>query len=257
MAQPLLVAAALACFAANSLLCRMALSAGQIDAATFTAVRLLAGAVTLAGLSGQLSVLAAVRSHARGALALVLYAVPFSFAYVALGAGTGAFILFGTVQLTMIGAGVARRERLAASAWAGLALALGGLLFLTATRLSLLLSSGALWMMVAGVGWAIYTLLGRGAADPLRTTAANFMASVPVALGLLALGVIQGVHMTARGLILATISGALASGVGYSLWYAALRGLRSTSAAVLQLLVPVLAASAGVIMLGEIGRAHV
>jgi drug/metabolite transporter (DMT)-like permease len=247
-----LAAAALVGFAANSILCRMALQQGLADAASFTSIRLGSGALVLlvlhrattparpAGPSGSWT----------SAAALFAYAAAFSFAYLRIGAGTGALLLFGAVQATMLVWALRSGERLGASEWLGLAAALGGLVALVLPGLTAPDPAGAALMIAAGIAWGVYSLRGRGTAHPLAATASNFARAVPftLALSLLAAG---RVHVTREGALLAVASGALASGVGYSLWYAALRGLTATRAAVVQLSVPVLAAVGAVILLGE------
>ncbi|RKG75977.1 EamA family transporter [Corallococcus exercitus] len=258
MSTPLLTLLALLGFAANSLLCRAALSGGaarSIDAGSFTLVRLASGALVLA-------LLLRLRRGGRGApghgswasaLALFVYAAGFSFAYVRIGAGVGALLLFGCVQLTMLAAGLARGERPRALEWAGLAVALAGLAGLTLPGASAPDAIGAGLMAAAGVAWGIYSLRGRGSTDPLAATAGNFVRSVPLALALvlLARALDAAPPPSSKGLLLAVTSGALASGVGYSLWYAALPHLSSARAAVVQLCVPVIAAVGAVLLLGE------
>jgi drug/metabolite transporter (DMT)-like permease len=250
----LFTALALVGFAGNSLLCRLALAQHAIDAASFTAIRLASGALVLFLLArGWRGV-----PHAGSALsaaALFVYAAPFSYAYLQLGAGLGALVLFGTVQATMIGWGLARGERPRPMVWLGLGLALVGLGGLAAPGATSPDLAGVAAMAIAGISWGIYSLRGRGQGagiDPLATTAANFMRSVPLAAALVvAAAWMTGLDATLRGVLLAVLSGAVASGLGYSLWYAALPGLTATRAAVLQLLVPVLAAGGGVGLLGE------
>jgi drug/metabolite transporter (DMT)-like permease len=244
-----LTLAALVAFAANSLLCRMALAPRLVDAATFTLVRLAAGALTLAVLT------ATTRQRQRGgswasAMALFTYAACFSFAYLRLGAAVGALVLFGVVQLTMIGVGIARGERPGAREWGGLALALAGLVWLTRPGASAPDPLGTALMVAAGAAWGIYSLRARGVASPLGATADNFLRALPAAVivSLLAFG---RAHASARGLALAAVSGAFASGIGYGVWYAALRGLTAARAAIVQLLVPVLASIGAVALLGE------
>ncbi len=247
--------AALIGFAANSLLCRMALGARAIDAWSFTAVRLGGGALMLALLA---------RAAGRGArsprgagsfgsaLALFGYAVLFSLAYLRLSTGVGALVLFACVQATMIGWAIGTGARPSAVEWLGLAVALLGLAFLTLPGASAPDPLGLLLMALAGVAWGAYSLRGRGNRAPLFATADNFARSVPLALAGLALGFVLGpLHGTARGVALALASGALASGVGYSLWYLALPGLSATRAALVQLTVPVLAAAGGILVLDE------
>lgn len=251
----LLAALAILGFAANSLLTRLALRPGHIDAATFTAVRLVSGAMALVLLARLRTPRAELRhGNWLSALLLFAYAAPFSFAYLHLGAGTGALVLFGVVQATMIGWGLVRGERPRLGEWCGLLLALAGLVALTlpgARRPDL--ASFSL-MTLAGVAWGAYSLRGRGSVDPLGATAGNFSRAAPFAL---ALGVSSwlpgaiGFHASARGVALALLSGMLASGVAYTLWYGALSRITALRAAVLQLAVPILAAVGAVILLDE------
>ena len=239
---------AMLAFAANSLLCRLALQRTAIDPATFTGIRLVAGAVAL-------GLLLAVRGTAFGgswlsALALFAYAAGFSLAYVSLPAATGALLLFGAVQVTMIGRGLWAGERMDAWQVCGLLLAACGLVGLLLPGLSAPPWQGATLMLGAGVAWGIYSLRGRDAGDATASTAGNFLRCVPMAL-LLMLAMARHRHADAAGVGYAIASGALASGLGYALWYAALPWLRSTAAATVQLSVPVLAAIGGVLLLGE------
>jgi len=247
-------AVALCAFAANSLLCRAALAPGAdgmraIDPAAFTGIRLASGAVVLALL---------VRARRepigggsfRAGIALCAYAVAFSLAYVRLPTGIGALLLFGAVQVTMIASAVRRGEPLRARQWIGVVLALGGLAWLVLPGQDAPDLVGALSMASAGVAWGIYSLLGRGSARPLATTAHNFLWSLPAAACFLAVER-DALHAEARGVVLAVLSGAVASGLGYAVWYTALRGLSAAQAAVVQLAVPVLAAVGGVVLLGE------
>jgi drug/metabolite transporter (DMT)-like permease len=238
--------------AANSLLCRTALGERAIDAASFTSVRLVSGALML-WLILRLRQASQARTAAKDWLAatmLFLYAICFSFAYVTLSVGTGALILFGAVQLTMFFAGLRAGEHFSALSWTGLALALAGLVYLVFPGITAPEPVGAVLMGAAGFGWGIYSLRGRGVADPLGSTARNFLLAVPMGLlaSLLTLG---HCHVSPSGLGLAAASGAIASGLGYAMWYTALRGLTATSAATVQLSVPVLAAFGGVLLLGE------
>jgi drug/metabolite transporter (DMT)-like permease len=252
----LLTAAALIGFSANSLLTRAALDVRDIDAASFTAVRLATGAVTLALLAAlrSRSTPAAIASgNWRSALALSAYAVLFTIAYLRIGAGVGALVLFGAVQVTMIGTGLVRGERPARIDWLGVALAAAGLILLTLPGATAPDALGALLMALAGVSWGVYSLAGRSSRDPLGTTAGNFLrASLVGALfASAAWAWAGGLHATARGLIFATLSGSIASGVAYTLWYAALPRLLAWRAAIVQLIVPVLTAVAATVLLGE------
>jgi len=241
---------AMTAFAANSLLCRLALKHTAIDPASFTSIRILAGALAL-------WLIVRIRGGAsRGegswpsALALFAYAAGFSFAYVSLPAASGALLLFGAVQATMIGYGLWAGERLRARQSAGLLLALGGLVGLLLPGLSAPPLAGSALMLGAGVAWGVYSLRGRGAGDPTHATAGNFLRAVPLAAGLSVL-TFPWISPDGAGVGYAITSGALASGVGYAIWYTALRGLNATRAATVQLSVPVLTALGGVAFLGE------
>jgi len=239
---------AMLAFAANSVLCRLALQRTAIDPATFTGIRLAAGAAAL-------GVIVVVRGAPLGgnwlsALALFAYAAGFSFAYLGLPAATGALLLFGAVQATMIGRGLWTGERMDAWQVSGLLLAACGLIVLLLPGLS----SPPLWaaalMLGAGIAWGVYSLRGKRAGDPTASTAGNFLRSVPMAL-LLVLAMSPRGDLDATGAAYAIASGALASGLGYALWYAAVPSLKATTAATVQLSVPVLAAIGGVVLLGE------
>jgi len=244
-------ALALIAFAANSLLCRRALGHTPMDAVSFSTIRLTAGAATLvlvarstrspgAGLGGSWF----------GAALLFLYAVPFSLAYVELGAASGALILFGAVQATMLAAALSSGERPHPVQWAGLLLALGGLVFLVMPGLTAPSPAGCALMILSGFSWGVYSIQGRGTPDAVADNAGNFLRALPLAAGA---SVLMHAHAawSAEGALLAVISGALTSGLGYVAWYAALTGLTATSAASVQLAVPVIAAAGGVALLGE------
>ncbi|MEO8588607.1 MAG: DMT family transporter [Flavobacteriales bacterium] len=243
---------ALLMFAANSLLCRMALGAGAIDAASYSTVRIASGALMLV-------VIAIVRHRGMSqgiggdwpsALYLFLYAVPFSFAYNGLTTGTGALILFGCVQATMLLAAWRSGERASAWQWGGLAIALCGLVHLLLPGLQAPPPMPALLMAVAGAAWGLYTLRGRGAGDPLLRTSGNFTRAVPLVLLVSLIGW-SSMAIERKGVLLAALSGAGASALGYVAWYAAMKHLSATRAAILQLFVPILAAVAGVLVLAE------
>lgn len=248
----LLTLLAMLAFAGNSLLCRVALRDTAIDAASFTSMRLCSGALTLWLLVRftRRPGAAAGAGDWRSALALFVYAAGFSWAYLQLSAGLGALLLFGAVQATMIGYGLLRGERFVASQTAGLLLALGGLVGLLLPGAAAPPPGAALLMLLAGAAWGVYSLRGRGGGDPLCVTAGNFARSVPLTLALSALLIAQAEPAPA-GLAYALASGALASGVGYAVWYAALPALTASTAATVQLSVPVIAALGGVIFLGE------
>lgn len=246
----LLTALAMLAFAANSLLCRLALAGSAIDPASFTGIRLVAGALTL-----WLIVYLRERRLRPGgswisAAALFAYAAAFSFAYISLPAGIGALLLFGSVQSSMIAVGLARGERLDQKQAAGFLLALGGLVVLVRPGLAAPPALGSLLMLVAGVAWGLYSLRGRGAGDPTVATAGNFLRAVPMTLAL-SLVFISHTHVERAGIAYALVSGAITSGIGYVIWYTALKGLSVTRAAVVQLSVPVIAAAGGILLLGE------
>jgi drug/metabolite transporter (DMT)-like permease len=247
----LLTATAMTAFAANSLLCRAALGRADMDPVSFTAVRLATGAAALA-LIGRMRPGRSLPGSWGSALALFGYAIAFSLAYTRIPAGTGALLLFGAVQATMIGHALAGGARLRRGEWLGLALAGVGLVVLTRPGLTAPDPSGALLMAGAGAAWGVYTLRGRGRPDPLGSTAGNFVrATVPALAVALAAAPWGAWRLPADGLILASASGVLASGAGYALWYSALAGLSATRAAIVQLSAPLLAAMGGVVLLDE------
>lgn len=243
------VVLALLAFAGNSLLCRLALKSTAVDAATFTSVRLASGALSL-------GLIVALRRHSAragswpAALALFVYAAAFSLAYVQLSAGTGALLLFGAVQASMIGYGLVRGERFTPRQVAGLLLALGGLLALLLPGLSAPPLRSSLLMLAAGGAWGAYSLLGRNAGDPLQATAGNFLRTLPLTI-MFSASAVQLFSWDARGVLYAVASGALTSGIGYAIWYTALPRLKALQAATVQLSVPVVAALGGVALLGE------
>jgi drug/metabolite transporter (DMT)-like permease len=248
----LLTVLSLIAFAANSLLCRTALRPHAIDPATFTGVRLVSGAVVLAVLVAlRRSKSEGTEATFRSAAALFAYAIAFSLAYVALDTGTGALLLFGSVQLTMIAWAIRSGVRPSALEWIGFVGAFGGLVVLTLPSVTAPPPLAAASMVAAGVAWGIYTLRGRGMKDPLAATSGNFTRAIVFFPVLVIPLVWRGAHVSPAGVLLAAASGAIASGLGYSLWYAALRGLTATRAALLQLSVPLLAAFGGVLVLGE------
>lgn len=277
MKAALYTTTALIAFAANSLLCRMALADGAIDAWNFTAIRLLSGAACL-------SLIMLLQAHFLkrtrlkqsslkqtalqqtgnvdktilkeqgdwlSAISLVIYAICFSVAYQALDTGTGALILFSAVQLTMIGWGIYNKERLNGVQWLALLIALIGFIYLMLPSAAMPSLSGALIMAISGIAWGIYSIRGKTCVSPLRTTGFNFLRSlvaVPI-LALIGMSYLNDISIT--GVILAVASGAIASGIGYSIWYVAMPLLKTTQSAVVQLCVPVLAALMGVVFLSE------
>jgi drug/metabolite transporter (DMT)-like permease len=237
-------------FAANSIFCRLALGTNAIDAASFTSIRLLSGAITL----WCVSTLFRRRSRPSGswvsAAFLFLYAVAFSFAYISLSAGTGALILMGSVQATMILGGIRAGERPHQRQWVGLVLALAGLVILVLPGLTAPSPGGSALMSLAGLSWGAYSLRGRGGVDPITATTDNFIRAVPFTLLVSAI-LHSGIQLSSYGALLAAISGSVTSGIGYVIWYAALRGLTATRAGFVQLSVPVIAAIGGVLFLSE------
>ena len=243
-----LTALAMAAFAGNSLLCRLALQHTTIDPASFTTARLISGALVLWAL---------VRWRGQrpagdwwSATALFAYAAAFSYAYLSLSAGTGALLLFGAVQATMLGWGLWRGQRLRLGQTAGLVLAMGGLVALLWPGVTAPPAVGALLMIAAGVAWGVYSLRGRGAGDPTAVTAGNFVRAAVLA-GPLMLVALPWAQVDTVGLLWALCSGAVTSGLGYAVWYTALKGLHPTSSASVQLSVPVLTALGGVAFLSE------
>jgi drug/metabolite transporter (DMT)-like permease len=243
---------ALVCFAFNSILCRLALKSDEIDAASFTTVRIVSGAATLFLIFwffGKKDAESA-KGNWLSAFFLFAYAVCFSFAYVNLTIATGALILFGSVQATMIFAAIASGERPKILEWIGLLGALGGLIYLVFPGLSAPSPAHSALMVLAGVAWGIYTLRGRKSTNPLADTTGNFLRAAPLAIAS-ALPFLANIHSSQKGIVFAILSGAIASGLGYSVWYAALRFHTATRAAILQLSVPLLTAVGGVIFLSE------
>ncbi|WP_322062032.1 DMT family transporter [Paraburkholderia sp. J63] len=249
----LLTAVAMLAFAANSLLCRLALQREEIDPFSFAGTRLVSGAIMLA-------VIVRFRSerpapgHADWLAAAMLFAYVafFSCAYLTLSAGTGALILFGAVQLTMFSVGLRSGEKFGSLAWLGLALAVAGLVYLVSPGITAPPLVGATLMATAGVAWGVYSLRGRGVADPLAATAGNFARAAPLAVLLGVLCITNGrAHANVAGVALAIASGALTSGIGYVIWYAALGRLTAMRAATVQLSVPMIAAFGGVGFLSE------
>jgi drug/metabolite transporter (DMT)-like permease len=249
----LLTSLAMIAFASNSLLNRLALGQQSIDPASYTTIRLTSGAVILFLISnlqkknGQ----AILRGSGISAALLFLYAITFSFAYLSLSAGTGALILFGSVQVTMLLVALQRGERPQIMEWIGLWLALGGLVYLVLPGLAAPPLLGSVLMVTAGLAWGFYSIRGRGSQDPLADTAGNFVYTVPMVLVILLIA-FRSIQVSTNGILLAMLSGLLASGVGYVIWYAALRGLTTTRAALVQLSVPVIAAWSGVLLLDEL-----
>jgi drug/metabolite transporter (DMT)-like permease len=244
-------AAAMVAFAGNSVLTRLALGRGEIDAATFSTLRIAGGA-------GMLLVTTALAESGKvrltgswvSAAVLFVYTIPFSFAYNSLTAGTGALILFALVQVTMMVAAVSAGERPHWSQWMGLALALCGLIYLVFPGLKAPSPVGSVLMAIAGIMWGVYSLRGRGSGNPLQLNMSNFIRTLPLVI-VVNLLVGSQIHITTSGVLLALGAGAITSGLGYVVWYTALRNLTAMRAAIVQLMVPVLAGIGGVLLLGE------
>ena len=253
MRTVLLTTLALIAFAANSLLCRLALRGKAIDPAAFSAIRIVSGALILGFLvrwpSGAPPKPGASSWTSAGLL--FLYAAPFSFAYLHLSAGTGALLLFASVQVTMVLAALVRGERPRPIQWVGLTVAIAGLVYLVLPGLAAPDPFSAALMLLAGIAWGLYSLRGRSTTAPLAQTAGNFARAMPMAL-VLCLVAWPVPSLKASGVLWAVLSGAIASGIGYALWYAALRHLTAMTAAIVQLAVPILAGAGGVLLLREV-----
>ncbi len=247
---------ALIAFAANSVLCRLALGYEAIDAASFTVIRLLSGSIVL------LLIISSTRSTTRNASStstkgswtasfmLFVYAITFSYAYISLDTGTGALILFGSVQITMILLSLFSGTKLHITEWSGVVIAFVGFIYLVLPEVTTPSASGFMLMTTAGIAWGIYTLKGRASKNPLIDTAYNFFRTTPLVL-LLAIYTMNNTNYSSEGVVLALLSGGITSGIGYTIWYIALRELSATQAAVLQLSVPVFAALGGIIFVAE------
>ena len=246
----LLAALAMTAFAANSLLCRMALVETDIDPASFTFWRLTSGALMLILLVVMRNQKPLQEGNMASAIALFVYAAGFSFAYVSMTTGAGALLLFGAVQVTMISWGLFKGERMSALQWGGFLLALIGLILLLLPNAAVPQLSSALMMLAAGIAWGVYSLKGKGAKFPIEATAGNFIRATPLALVLLVI-FWPGGEFHAEGMAYAVASGAIASALGYALWYSILVHIAAIKAATLQLSVPVLAVFAGWVFLDE------
>lgn len=249
----ILTVLALIAFAANSVLCRLALGNEAIDASSFTGIRLLSGAITLfilLSLQGDNKAASSKGSWA-ASFALFLYAITFSYAYLSLDTGTGALILFGAVQITIIVLSFMAGTRLHFIEWSGVLLAFTGFVYLIFPNITTPSMNGFILMTVSGVSWGIYTLKGRNSKSPLMDTTYNFVRSIPF-VAILLMFTMQNASYSSEGIILALVSGAITSGVGYTIWYIALGSLSSTQAAVIQLSVPVIAAIGGVFFVSEV-----
>ncbi len=241
---------AMLAFAANSLLCRLALKHTNIDAASFSVVRLASGALVLWLICALRRSSSTIKGSWKGAAALFVYVFAFSFAYRHLETGTGALLLFGAVQLSMVLYGVFKGERMHTLAVVGFVLAIVGLVSLLLPGAAAPDPVSALTMLLSGVAWGIYSLLGKTVADPLATTTGNFLRSIPLVL-MASVPFLSALRWDPQGILYGVLSGALASGVGYAVWYVAVRHLAAFQAATVQLSVPILASLAGIVFLGE------
>ena len=246
-----LTALAMIAFAANSILARLALTGGDIGPWSFTAIRFISGAVCLALIIGPMKTLR--QGSWNAAFALLLYGIFFSYAYLLLSAGTGALILFAVVQITMIGGGLLAGERLRALQWLGLALAMGGLVYLMLPSVAPPSPIGAIMMSLSGLGWGLYSLMGRGKGNPTALTAGNFLraAIICAVITLPVLLILPETSIGPKGIGLALLSGIMTSGIGYVIWYMALKHLTATRAGIAQLTVPFIAAIGGMLFIAE------
>jgi len=247
-----LTGVAMLAFAGNSILCRLALRDGAIDPASFTSVRLVSGAVTLMVILWITRRGDTPRAHGSWLSACVLffYAICFSYAYITLSAGAGALILFGFVQGTMIAIGIWSGDRPTTPEWLGWSLAFAGLVWLVLPGVEAPPWSGASLMAVAGIAWGVYSIRGRTESDALASTASNFMLTIPM-VAVLTVVTFTGADISTHGITLAIVSGAITSGIGYVIWYAALEYLSAIQAALVQLSVPAIATAGGVLLLLE------
>jgi drug/metabolite transporter (DMT)-like permease len=246
----LLTLLAMIAFASNSILCRAALRDTGIDAASFTFIRIFAGAIALWVIVSLRRSTSAKAGNWISAFALFAYAAAFSFAYNTLSAGTGALLLFGAVQATMIFWGLYRGERLRAIQIVGLVLAITGLIVLVSPGITAPPLVGSMLMLSAGIAWGVYSLRGKGTSNAIAATSGNFLRAVPFA-ALVSVIAIRQMHLDPLGVTYAAISGAITSGLGYVTWYSVLPQIKASSAAVVQLSAPILVATGGILLLGE------
>lgn len=237
-------------FAANSLLCRAALKTTDIDAASFTAIRLISGAITLWLLMRNQRIVLPPSNSWHGALFLFIYAACFSFAYLQLSTATGALLLFGAVQISMLTYGFICGERFSVQQTIGIFIAISGMIILLLPGVSRPPIGAALLMIVSGIAWAVYSLLGRQAINPLAATAKNFIYTIPLVIILL-IFFQHNLNYDIEGIFYAFLAGTITSGIGYSIWFKVLPKLAATSAATVQLSVPVLATIMGILLLNE------
>lgn len=249
----LLTALALTAFAANAVLCRLALDSGAIDPTSFTTIRLLSGAFVLALIfqfTKQSEGVSKPQGSWTSAINLTLYAITFSFGYLSVSSGTGALILFGAVQVTMLLAALKSGEKMKVHQWGGFAIAVAGLIYLVSPGVSAPDMKGAILMIISGITWAFYSLAGKSATTPIAMTAGNFLRAALLSLPI-AIFFLDSQNYNQTGVILALTSGIITSGIAYIIWYRALALLSTTKAAILQLLVPPLASLGGVLFISE------
>lgn len=246
----LLTSFSLVAFAANSIFCRLALKGTNIDAASFTSIRLFSGAISLSFLTYATQKKMIISGNWISAFTLFLYAACFSFAYISLPAATGALLLFGAVQITMIGYGFQIGETLDITKICGIILAFAGLIYLLMPGIKSPSLLSSIFMITAGVAWGIYSLRGTKSNNPTATTSGNFIRAIPFSI-VLNIFMFDNCNLDNDGILLAVLSGVLASGAGYVIWYSVLPIIKSTNASVLQLIVPVLASLGGVIIIDE------
>jgi drug/metabolite transporter (DMT)-like permease len=250
----ILTTLSLLAFAANSLLCRLALASDQIDPVSFTILRLLSGMLMLIPISRKLHESPTSKPWKNAALsgaALFCYALAFSLGYVSVTAGAGTLILVGAVQVTMLGWALIQGDKISPVKWVGSLISMAGLVYLVFPGISAPDPLGAGLMILSGTAWGIYSIRGRGAVSPIAMTSRNFICTAPLLL-LLLIPTFQSLEISARGAIIAICSGAFTSGLGYVIWYRALRHLSTSTAAMVQLLIPVMAAFGGILFLGEV-----
>ncbi len=248
-----LTALSLIAFAANSLLCRLALGDGSIDPASFTTLRLVSGMLVLLPVSKMMHEHHSAnqkRNAWKSGLALFAYAGAFSLGYVTITASMGTLILVGAVQVTMLGWALIRGEKLNPLRWVGSIVSMGGLVYLVLPGVSAPDPAGAILMLISGTAWGVYSIRGRGAPAPISMTAGNFLWAAPIAL-LLSLLFRSSAHLETNGILVAICSGSITSALGYIIWYRALRHLSTSAASIVQLLIPILTAFGGILFLNE------
>lgn len=252
MKTAILTSLALIAFASNSVICRLALGNNTIDASSFTIIRLFSGAIVLLFLVKFSNSTKRILSKGNWLVSsmLFIYAASFSYAYKSLDTGTGALILFGAVQITIILFAIIQGNILNNKEWMGVFISLFGFIYLVLPGVNTPPLVGFILMAIAGISWGIYTIKGFTSNSPLIDTCSNFIKTIPLIL-ILFLITIKDATYSIEGVLLACISGGITSGIGYAIWYMAIKGLTKTQTAVVQLLVPILAAFGGVLFMSE------